>query len=114
MTGRSEQGEVYKYEDLVRMMGEIISALEGKIRVSDHLLFPFESKLRSREGMEGRGYLHGFELPCSGKPSWTQRARGHSCLACTAVGPDAGLTTPRVVFLRSSLPTEWVEGPSVC
>jgi len=24
----------YKYEDLVRMMGEIISALEGKIRVS--------------------------------------------------------------------------------
>lgn len=23
----------YKYEDLVRMMGEIISALEGKIRV---------------------------------------------------------------------------------
>lgn len=24
----------YKYEELVRMMGEIISALEGKIRVS--------------------------------------------------------------------------------
>ena len=24
----------YKYEDLVRMMGEIISALDGKIRVS--------------------------------------------------------------------------------
>lgn len=24
----------YKYEDLVRMMGEVVSVLEGKIRVS--------------------------------------------------------------------------------
>lgn len=30
----------YKYEDLVRMMGEIISALEGKIRVSRGLVLP--------------------------------------------------------------------------
>lgn len=30
----------YKYEDLVRVMGEIISALEGRIRVSSSWLFP--------------------------------------------------------------------------
>jgi hypothetical protein len=44
----------YKYEDLVRMMGEIVSALEGKIRVSRSFLLPVESKLllclRSWEG----------------------------------------------------------------
>lgn len=27
----------YKYEDLVRMMGEVVSVLEGKIRVSKHI-----------------------------------------------------------------------------
>lgn len=27
----------YKYEDLVRMMGEVVSVLEGKIRVSTPL-----------------------------------------------------------------------------
>lgn len=43
----------YKYEDLVRMMGEIISALEGKIRVSGHLLFPFKSERESQEGTGG-------------------------------------------------------------
>lgn len=30
----------YKYEDLVRMMGEVVSTLEGKIRVSALLPFP--------------------------------------------------------------------------
>lgn len=42
----------YKYEDLVRMMGEIISALDGKIRVSGHSPFPPESRPSSTRGWE--------------------------------------------------------------
>lgn len=34
----------YKYEDLVRVMGEIISALEGRIRVSRSWLFPLRKR----------------------------------------------------------------------
>lgn len=44
----------YKYEDLVRVMGEIISALEGKIRVSRAWLSPLSKSffcLRSRGGV---------------------------------------------------------------
>ena len=52
----------YKYEDLVRMMGEIISALEGKIRVSGCLLFPFKSKLGSCEGMGGAKCISAWRL----------------------------------------------------
>lgn len=36
----------YKYEDLVRMMGEVVSVLEGKIRVSAiHCSPPMHSTL---------------------------------------------------------------------
>lgn len=35
----------YKYEDLVRVMGEIISALEGKIRVSRGWLSPLSKSV---------------------------------------------------------------------
>lgn len=37
----------YKYEDLVRMIGEIVSVLEGKIRVRMHsVYFPCQKTLR--------------------------------------------------------------------
>lgn len=35
----------YKYEDLVRVMGEIVSALEGRIRVSRAWLSPFSKSI---------------------------------------------------------------------
>ena len=40
----------YKYEDVVRMMGEITATLKGSIRVSDKLLSCMESVLQRRRG----------------------------------------------------------------
>lgn len=97
----------YKYEDLVRMMGEIISALEGKIRVSAHWRFPFTSELNSWEGQEEPGAPARCELSCSKRSAWTQRAEAGAASgyrdpgAHVNVGEAAALLSVWVSFLRA-------------
>lgn len=68
----------YKYEDLVRVMGEIISALEGKIRVSRGWLFSLSRCVFWFEVPgEVSGEVEAIEPHCGGENTGSPWPRCH-------------------------------------
>ena len=61
-------------EDMAAFMGEVVSALDGKIRVSGRLPFLLNRSRVAPEGGRSRGHVRGSGLLCSGKLSGTRRA----------------------------------------
>lgn len=87
------------------MMGEIISALEGKIRVSGFLLILCESKWRSHEGAAGsEGSLIVLSFPSLRSPPGP---RGH----LVTEGPGI---QPEHQSCQTLCCAEWVDELSVC
>uniref|UniRef100_A0A8C9RIW7 Cyclin-F n=1 Tax=Scleropages formosus TaxID=113540 RepID=A0A8C9RIW7_SCLFO len=73
----------YKYEDLVRMMGEVISALEGKMRTPT--LLDYGDILLSLLPLDGRS-AHLFSYICELSLLYTTLSLlPPSCLACAAL-----------------------------